>query len=114
MAGRPRKIENFFDAPKSKTTFSEGKKSACILDDYAIRKNIGTKEGTIEHTPTASNHIVNKEYADLSLLLTGGTLTGNITFTGETGLLFSNVGALNIQNTSELTNDFVAFTPRHL
>ena len=38
--------------------------SAGILDDHAIRKNIATKEGTIEHVPTEENHIVNKEYVD--------------------------------------------------
>ena len=89
MAGRPRKIENFFDAPKSKTTFSEGKKSAGILDDYAIRKNIGTKEGTIEHTPTASNHIVNKAYADGNFVLkVGDTMSGNLKFLDNIKALF--------------------------
>jgi hypothetical protein len=39
-------------------------KSAGILDDYAVRKNIASKEGTIEHTPTEDNHIVNKKYVD--------------------------------------------------
>ena len=38
--------------------------SAGILDDHAVRKNVATKEGTIEHTPTASNHITNKQYVD--------------------------------------------------
>ena len=39
-------------------------KSAGILDDFAIRKSISTKEGTIEDVPTDENHIVNKEYVD--------------------------------------------------
>lgn len=40
------------------------RKSAGILDDYAIRKNVSTKEGTIEHIPTDDNHITNKKYVD--------------------------------------------------
>lgn len=39
-------------------------KSAGILDDYAVRKNINTQEGTIEHVPTDDNHIANKKYVD--------------------------------------------------
>ena len=39
-------------------------KSAGILDDHAIRKNVATKEGTIEHIPTLDNHITNKLYCD--------------------------------------------------
>ena len=41
-----------------------------ILDDYAVRKNIATREGTIEKTPTNSKDIVNKAYA-LDLLISG-------------------------------------------
>lgn len=33
-------------------------------EDYAVRKNINTKEGTIEKTPVNGNDIVNKDYAD--------------------------------------------------
>ncbi len=39
-------------------------KSAGIMDDHAVRKNIATKEGTIEHVPTEDNHILNKLYFD--------------------------------------------------
>ncbi len=78
--GRPRNIANIYNPPKSNTHFSEGSKSKGILDDHAIRENIGTKEGTIEHIPTKDNHIVNKKYVDgqdaLYLPLTGGTLSG--------------------------------------
>ncbi|MFC1736925.1 hypothetical protein ACFL1X_12480 [Candidatus Hydrogenedentota bacterium] len=38
--------------------------SAGILDDHAIRKNIASKEGTMEQVPTEDNHIVNKKYVD--------------------------------------------------
>ena len=50
--------------PKMTGKGTGGHKSAGILDDYAQRKNIATKEGTIEHIPTEENHIVNKEYVD--------------------------------------------------
>ena len=35
-----------------------------ILDDFAVRKNVATKEGTIEKVPVEPNDIVNKAYAD--------------------------------------------------
>lgn len=38
--------------------------SAGILDDYAVRKNIDTKEGTITKVPVNSYDIVNKAYVD--------------------------------------------------
>jgi hypothetical protein len=50
-------------APKP-VHFVDLKKSAGILDDYAVRKNVATKEGTIEQVPTEDNHIVNKKYVD--------------------------------------------------
>lgn len=61
---RQRRMENVFDPPKSQTQFSEGHKSKGILDDYAERQNVSTREGTIEHTPTEEKHIVNKKYVD--------------------------------------------------
>jgi len=39
-------------------------KSKGIFDDYAVRKNVATREGTIEKVPVNSNDIVNKAYAD--------------------------------------------------
>lgn len=48
----------------SNRQFTEGQKSKGILDDFPIRQNIDTAEGTINHTPTAAKHIVNKEYVD--------------------------------------------------
>lgn len=39
-------------------------KSAGILDDFAVRKNVATKEGTIEKVPVNDSDIVNKKYAD--------------------------------------------------
>ena len=61
---RPRLIQNIFNPPKSNVQFSEGHKSKGILDDHAVRQNLASKEGTIEHVPTAENHIVNKKYVD--------------------------------------------------
>jgi hypothetical protein len=55
----------------------ELRKSAGILDDYAVRKNVATKEGTIEQVPTANNHIVNKAYSDSTLV---EWASGNVTF----------------------------------
>ena len=41
-----------------------GHKSAGILDDFAVRKNVATKEGTCEKTPVNDNDIANKKYVD--------------------------------------------------
>ena len=69
------------------------KKSAGILDDYAVRKNVATKEGTIEHVPTDDNHLVNKKYVDdqiaavptdyLKLDCSNDPLTGDLDFNGN-------------------------------
>ena len=48
--------------PKPK--FSSSNKSAGILDDFAVRKVVTTKEGTITKTPTADIDIANKKYVD--------------------------------------------------
>ena len=50
--------------PVSKQKFSEGNKSAGILDDFAVRKVINSIEGTMEKTPTNAKDITNKEYVD--------------------------------------------------
>jgi len=59
-------------------------KSAGILDDYALRKNVATKEGTIEHIPTEDNHILNKLYSDSNYLkLDGSNANQTINLQGE-------------------------------
>jgi len=55
---------NPFLLPKGKPQSTKLHKSAGILDDHAVRKNLATKEGTIEQTPTEDNHLVNKKYVD--------------------------------------------------
>ena len=35
-----------------------------ILDDFAVRKNVATREGTIEKVPINDNDIANKKYVD--------------------------------------------------
>lgn len=69
---------------KSNTNFSEGAKSKGILDDYAVRKNIDTNEGTIQKVPTDPKDIVNKAYADS--IVGGHTPEGtDVKSTGESG-----------------------------
>jgi len=50
--------------PKGKFRSVKLHKSAGILDDFAVRKNIAVREGTIEKVPAAPSDIVNKAYAD--------------------------------------------------
>lgn len=38
--------------------------SAGIFDDFAVRKNVATKQGTIEKVPVNDSDIVNKKYVD--------------------------------------------------
>ena len=99
MARNPliRKKERSFSAPMKN-------QSAGILDDFAVRKVVHTKEGSIEQVPTNDNHITNKKYVDsndfwnrvgtiLSPKTSGDdiTTTGNIegidgTFSGNVGV----------------------------
>ena len=46
------------------TKFIDVKHSAGILDDFAVRKNIATKEGTIEKVPVNAKDIANRAYVD--------------------------------------------------
>jgi hypothetical protein len=59
-----------------------------ILDDYAVRKNLATREGSIEKVPVNGNDIVNKDYAD-SLIMSGPTgpqgIQGTAGATGAAG-----------------------------
>ncbi|KKL16487.1 hypothetical protein LCGC14_2495030, partial [marine sediment metagenome] len=57
-------IANLYDPPKSSVQFNEGQKSKGILDDYAVRGDVATKEGTIQKVPVNEKDIVNKEYVD--------------------------------------------------
>ena len=61
-------------------------KSAGILDDFAVRKVVATKEGSITRTPTEDIDIVNKKYVDdqIATVVTTGA-TGSFTAgAGET------------------------------
>jgi hypothetical protein len=60
--GRPKKVENLFKG--SNVQFEKGHKSKGILDDYAVRKNIAAKEGTVEKVPVNDSDIANKQYVD--------------------------------------------------
>ena len=72
-------------APKMTGKTTGGHKSAGILDDHAVRKNIATREGTIEHTPTQPNHIIPMGFSDGRYVnITGDTMTGDLTLTGAT------------------------------
>ena len=64
------------------------KKSAGILDDHAVRKNIATKEGSIEQVPVNDNHIVNKLYVDDKLVESFPTslTAGSVVFSDGTNL----------------------------
>ena len=52
-----------FKAPKQFKA-QPSNKSKGILDDFAVRKTIETRQGTIIKTPSVENDIVNKKYVD--------------------------------------------------
>lgn len=60
-----------------------------ILDDYAVRKNVATREGTIEKVPVNDSDIVNKKYVHSGAILLDeiGNPTGDTTFTMANKLL---------------------------
>ena len=80
MAGN-NKFQRVFQNPSTNTTFTAGDKSKGILDDFSVRRNVATKEGTIEHVPTEDNHIVNKRYVDNVNTVTNCDAAYNITLT---------------------------------
>src|SRR3990167_508694 len=45
-----------------------------LIEDYSVRKNISTKQGSITRTPTADNDIANKKYVDDQITGTDTTL----------------------------------------
>jgi len=76
----------------------EIKKSAGILDDFAIRKNIATREGTIEKVPVNNSDIANKKYVDDAVSGVSATPAGN-----DTEIQFNDSGAFGAS--SSLTWD---------
>lgn len=75
-------------------------KSAGILDDFAVRKNVNTQEGTIEKTPVNNNDIVNKAYVDS---LIGG---GGIDWTIDQSPLVIHANNYVDNNTTYVSSDF--------
>lgn len=78
-----------------------------ILDDFAVRKNVATQEGTIEKVPVNDSDIVNKKFVDDNyysiaddkyVLNTGDIMTGD--YSGLTSL---SATTLYCNNLSELT-----------
>jgi len=65
--GRQPKIVNLFNPKPSKTSFSDGNKSAGILDDFAVRKAVDSQEGTITKVPVNNYDIANKAYVDAAV-----------------------------------------------
>ncbi len=51
--------------------------SAGILDDFAVRKVVATKEGSITRTPTDDIDITNKKYVDDAVAGGGGGFAAN-------------------------------------
>src|SRR3990167_4384282 len=72
-----RSITNIFRARNTGQRFSnpEGQ-SKGILDDYAVRRDIKTKEGSIQAVPANAKDIANKAYVDSEILAHVDTHTG--------------------------------------
>ena len=90
-------------------------KSKGILDDFAVRKNVATKEGSIEKIPVNDSDIVNKRFVDSSINIhieqpqahvdylqnNGDIATGNYVFDGSmyiTGNLIIDTNTLATDN----------------
>lgn len=59
-------IKKQFQSKKFKE--AELHKSPDALEDYAVKKNVATKEGTLEKVPVNPSDIVNKAYVDNNFL----------------------------------------------
>ena len=75
-------------------------KSKGIVDDFAVRKNVATREGTIEKVPSADNHITNKKYVDDAISGVAPGSTSNYTRLPLNQIEFLNVGAGSAGRTS--------------
>ncbi len=58
------KFKNPFKDTSTNKFHSPENQSKGILDDHAVRKNVATKEGTIEKVPVNNSDIANKKYVD--------------------------------------------------
>tara|TARA_R100000789_G_scaffold78772_1_gene73912 strand:- start:238 stop:600 length:363 start_codon:yes stop_codon:yes gene_type:complete len=76
--------------PKMTGRGTGGHKSAGILDDFAIRKNVATKEGTIEKVPVNESDIANKKYVDDNVFTLPSLTSGSIIFSDGTTLAQDN------------------------
>ena len=91
----PRKIKQprFIDLPKS----------AGILDDHAVRKNLATKEGTIEKVPVDNSDIANKKYVDDNA--PDGTEVKSTNTLGDNRLIKGDAGGRKVQHTGISVSD---------
>ena len=55
-------MKNIFASTSKQTFTASPNKSAGILDDFAVRKNVATREGTVEKVPVNNSDITNKAY----------------------------------------------------
>lgn len=76
-------IEKIFriNNPESQSFSPPGRQSPEIFDDFSVKKNIATRQGTVDKTPTTDKEIANKAYVD-SLGAPEGTAVKS---TGEGG-----------------------------
>lgn len=78
-------------------------KSAGILDDFAVRKNVATREGTIEKVPVNDSDISNKKYVDDAI----SAIPGIVDWTADQSPLVINAANYVDNNTtvhSDLSN----------
>ena len=63
-----RKLKNPLIRPKARRSRTvRGKQSAGIMDDYALRKTVNTRQGTVDQTPLVAKDLANKEYVDAQI-----------------------------------------------
>ena len=59
-------------------------KSKGIFDDYAVRKNLATREGTVEKVPKNDSDITNKKYVTDATAMFGGVNPGIYDYVSHT------------------------------
>jgi len=112
---RKKKLSNFYKVPKDKTNYSrpEGAGNFDNMDDFNVVKAITITEGSIQNTPTADKHIVNKEYVDDNFLsLSGGTVNGTVDFIG--GITIDKISKVrvtknNVQTFTDATIEIIEY-----
>lgn len=89
---------------RKKVSFVDIPHSSGILDDHAIRKNIASKEGTVEKVPVDNSDIVNKLALDTAIATVPAPALQAVCDVGNTTTTAVNVGSVQFPTSGGYAN----------